>query len=165
MSDKKFWIFLIVCFFVFGVVVTHFFWYEKTLESKCYTQLQPQNYFNSEYYNQDSYGNFVVSGKEGEKIIIDKHFYLKLTETTGSMRPAIPDEAKIILKNISSKSELKIGDIVEVDTSSYGYTDSMLHRIIKVENEFYITKGDNEEVSDPPIEFSKIKGKVVGVLY
>ncbi|TDA31415.1 MAG: signal peptidase I [Hadesarchaea archaeon] len=68
----------------------------------------------------------------------------------------------VVVKGISSPSELKVGDVVVYRQGS----KLRVHRILAVlENgAIFITKGDANSSPDPPIPFEDVRGKVVGVI-
>lgn len=74
---------------------------------------------------------------------------------SGSMHPTIEIGDMIIIKKIDN---YKIGDIVT-------YTEDngtlITHRIIKVNENTVVTKGDYNNTEDPEISKTKIQGKVV----
>lgn len=73
------------------------------------------------------------------------------------MYPSIGDNSILIIKN-TSKKEIRIGDVVIID--------GMVHRVIRITNEGFNTKGDNNKVEDIFLRnFSNVQGKVVGVLW
>lgn len=80
---------------------------------------------------------------------------------SGSMSPTINVDSMIIVKE-SEPNEINKGDII----TYYGHNKSsrVTHRVIDIENngEFFITRGDANEVNDPmPLEGKKLIGKVV----
>ena len=81
-----------------------------------------------------------------------------------SMEPYVTQNSmSIILK--PEIGNLEIGDVIIFQKSGTLIT----HRIIKIGTDYsgvyYITQGDNNEISDGKIRFEDIKGVVVGVLY
>lgn len=83
---------------------------------------------------------------------------------SGSMSPTIKTDSMIIVKE-SKTNEINIADII----TYYGHNKEsrVTHRVIDIENkgEFFITKGDANEVPDPmPLEGEKIIGKVILVI-
>lgn len=81
---------------------------------------------------------------------------------TGSMRPSISDDSVVIIAAVP-KEKVQVGDIVLIERPD---DTRLLHRVIKIENDIFFTKGDNNKDADStPWDFSQIKGKVVGVLY
>ena len=58
---------------------------------------------------------------------------------------------------------LKVGDIIiyEANCPALPHED-IIHRIVRIENNTYVTKGDHNLVEDPcPVKPEQIKGKVV----
>lgn len=73
---------------------------------------------------------------------------------TGSMEPNLSENDMIIIKKTN---DYKVDDIVVFQDQ---YT-LVVHRIIRIEGEYYITKGDNNDAEDSPIKLSLIKGEVI----
>ena len=53
----------------------------------------------------------------------------------------------------------KVGDILIY--RKFGSDFTIVHRLVNIENDFYIVKGDNNRVADPPVVKSYVVGKVV----
>ena len=86
---------------------------------------------------------------------------------TNSMDPFIDETAHAIQKNVTSKDDLFIGDIVAYEDSE-GYL--ILHRIVDIsedENGWYaIFKGDNNAFVDyNKVRFEQLKYIVIGIFY
>ena len=78
---------------------------------------------------------------------------------SGSMEPKLSTGDAIILTKIKSIDELEIGDII-----AYKNEDNItiVHRITKKEDDYFITKGDNNKVEDRmQIKIEDIEGKVL----
>lgn len=92
---------------------------------------------------------------------IEKEYPVKLfgfaflVVTTGSMEPEIDAGELIIIKEFD---KYKIGDVVSfIDKDDFLVT----HRIIGLNEEKMITKGDNNNLLDEEINLNNIKGKVI----
>lgn len=78
-----------------------------------------------------------------------------LIVTTGSMEPTISSEELIIIHN---KNSYKKGDIITyIDEDGFMIT----HRIIEINSDTFITKGDANNVEDEPCKINRIQGKVI----
>lgn len=76
---------------------------------------------------------------------------------SGSMRPALSIDDLIIVRKTE---ELSVDDIVVFqDVSSL-----VVHRIVDIEGDTIITKGDANNIADKPVEVSQVKGKVIYAL-
>lgn len=74
---------------------------------------------------------------------------------TGSMEPTIVPKEMII---IQEKDEYNEGDII---TYKDNFSNLITHRIVAIDGEKYITKGDGNEEADDIIKKEDIKGKVI----
>lgn len=74
---------------------------------------------------------------------------------SGSMEPVFSKGTLLLVKGTS---DITVGDIVVYQS------DSMLvtHRVIALDGDTVITKGDANHVADEPFDRSQIKGKVIG---
>jgi len=77
--------------------------------------------------------------------------------TSGSMWPALKQGDLILIKGVSSKEEIQIGDII-VYRNPKGFT---IHRVIKLNENTLITKGDANNVEDAPVKYEEVIGKTV----
>ena len=73
---------------------------------------------------------------------------------TGSMEPTIPIDSLIFVDEEDGYSE---GDIVVIQN----YYSLVVHRIVKIDGDQVITKGDANNTEDEPSDISAIRGKVV----
>lgn len=76
---------------------------------------------------------------------------------TGSMEPEIEINDFVIMKK---PDNFTVGDIVSYREDSV--RDEVLHRIIKIDGDKIITKGDANNTNDEPIEKSQITGVYIG---
>lgn len=77
--------------------------------------------------------------------------------TSGSMWPVLKQGDLILIKGMSSKEEIQIGDII-VYRNPKGFT---IHRVIKLNENTLITKGDANNVEDAPVKYEEVVGKTV----
>lgn len=77
--------------------------------------------------------------------------------TSGSMWPALKTGDLVLIKGVKGKEDMKIGDII-VYRNEKGFT---IHRVIKLNDETVITKGDANNISDAPVKYGEIIGKTV----
>ena len=86
--------------------------------------------------------------------------YHPLIVLSGSMEPTYPVDSVLYYKAVAQE-ELKEKDVItyEIDSGEY-----ITHRIEKIDNGSYQTKGDaNETVDANFVEYSQIKGKVASI--
>ena len=87
--------------------------------------------------------------------------YKPLVVLSGSMEPSIKTGSVIYYSKVSEDA-LKVGDIITFKTNSK--SDFITHRINKIENGKYETKGDANKTPDlETITFSNIVGKDLNI--
>lgn len=77
---------------------------------------------------------------------------------SGSMSPAFEVGDLLIYQSVE---EYKIGDMVAFRD---GENDLVTHRIVEVNEEYLVTKGDANPVTDDPIVYTDIYGKVIFII-
>ena len=84
---------------------------------------------------------------------------------TGSMRPVLDEGSNGIRIVPESEDNIHIGDIITFEQDNY----LIVHRVIEKGEDskgiYFITKGDNNNISDGKIRFEDIRYITVGVLY
>lgn len=90
-----------------------------------------------------------------EEPVIKIGGYGMLIVITGSMDPAIEEEELIIIKECK---EYALGDIVTY-TDIYG--NLITHRILHIDNQNFVAKGDSNSIADESWDVRNIQGKVV----
>lgn len=76
-----------------------------------------------------------------------------------SMRPTFSCENTLYFCK-TTKGELKVGDIINFGTPEYDF-DWVVHRIIAITDEGYITRGDNNDYKDHyVVKYEDINGKL-----
>lgn len=78
--------------------------------------------------------------------------------TSGSMWPELK-KGDLVFIEYADRDNLAIRDIV-VYRNEKGFT---IHRIIELNEDTLKTKGDANNVADPPVEYDKIVGKTVNL--
>ena len=76
---------------------------------------------------------------------------------SGSMEPNLSVDDLIF---VHEEEQYGVGDVVVYQSGN----SLIVHRIVVVEGDILITQGDANNVADPPIEKSAIKGKVTGAI-
>lgn len=76
---------------------------------------------------------------------------------TGSMEPTISTNDLIIVKETN---DYEVGDIVVFQDHS----SLVVHKIIRIDGEEIVTKGDANDTEDAPISVKQIKGEVVSII-
>jgi len=77
--------------------------------------------------------------------------------TSGSMWPTLKKGDMVLIKGIDGKEEIREGDII-VYRNPKGFT---IHRVIRINEDNVITKGDANNISDPPVKYEEIIGKTL----
>ncbi len=102
----------------------------------------------SMYHTDEFDGWWRARGSFYEQIGISKEEFRKFPLPNGM--------SKGDLLIVTKAEDLKIGDII-----LYNRDVTIVHRIISITNDGYVTKGDNNLVSDPEISRRQVVGKVV----
>lgn len=92
-------------------------------------------------------------------VYVLKTDYPMASITSGSMWPALKQGDLVLIEGVKSKEEIKVGDII-VYQNPKGFT---IHRVIKMNEETLVTKGDANNVQDDPIRYEKIIGKTLTI--
>jgi len=88
-------------------------------------------------------------------IYVLKTDYPMASITSGSMWPALKRGDLILIKGVESKEEIGVGDIV-IYQNPKGFT---IHRVVKLNEDTFVTKGDANNVEDNPVSYEEIIGK------
>jgi len=84
---------------------------------------------------------------------------------TGSMKPVLDEGSNGIRIIPESEDQINIGDIITFKQDNY----LIVHRVIEKgeDNEgiYFITKGDNNNVSDGKVRFGDVRYITIGILY
>lgn len=75
------------------------------------------------------------------------------------MWPTLKAGDLILIEGVK-KENLKIGDIVVYQNMEQG-KGFTVHRVIKINDQNFITRGDANAVSDKPVKYNKLIGRVV----
>lgn len=79
--------------------------------------------------------------------------------TSQSMYPTLKRGDLVFIRGVDSVSDLNIGDIVAFENEN-GFA---IHRLVSIEGETLITKGDANRGDDGPITFDKVIGRAFSV--
>jgi len=143
----------------------------ENYEKYNFEELQPSYFFTAKEYPYGNEGIYVMDNqliiKTNENKLTVKtnknidDLTIGRAKGTGSMLPTIPRNA-ILIEVPIIENELVIGDIIIIKGEDY----NIVHRIVNITEEGYITKGDNNNVVDPKVcQIDDLKRKVVGVLW
>ncbi len=81
------------------------------------------------------------------------------TVSGSSMWPALKKGDLVALKGVDSIEALRVGDIIAFEHVS----DLAIHRIVEIEGETIVTKGDGNLQSDPPISFEQVVARIPSI--
>ena len=80
--------------------------------------------------------------------------------TSNSMCPVYTEGDRVVIEGVK-KEELKVGDIIVfTQLDGPGFT---IHRIVKLEKDNLITKGDANFEPDAPIKYEQVAGRGVTI--
>jgi len=101
-----------------------------------------------------------------DKIIINiEGASLSRYTPTGSMRPVLDENSNGIRIVPESEEDIHIGDIISFEQDNY----LIVHRVINIGTDekgiYFITKGDNNGLSDGKIRFKDIRYITIGVIW
>lgn len=84
---------------------------------------------------------------------------------TGSMLPVLDENSNGIRIVPKSEADIEIGDIITFEQNNM----LIIHRIVEIgtdsEGTYFITKGDNNNMTDGKIRFKDIKYVTIGVIW
>lgn len=145
----KIWVgFLILIIFCIGFISGFLF---TVIEPKYKERISPSDILN--YTDIEIY--------EDMACIMMSNLTIVTIAPTNSMDPTLDKEAVILRYKPNNISEIYVGDIV----SFQFYDDIIIHRVIGIKDNKLLTKGDNNKWNDGWIEFEKVKGKLVAIIY
>ena len=86
--------------------------------------------------------------------------------TSGSMWPSLKKGDLILIKGVEDKSEIKVGDIIiyqNPPSAGSGQVGFTIHRVVEINEDSIVTKGDANNVNDAPVRYEEIIGKTVNI--
>ena len=129
----------------------------------------PGNFFGLNYSNVSAPGDWIDDGQikvYNDRVVIDlAGASLSRYAATGSMKPLLDAGSNGIRVVPESEEQIDVGDIISFRDGN----ELIVHRVIEkgedFEGVYFITKGDNNSVSDGKVRFSQIKYVTVGVIW
>lgn len=79
--------------------------------------------------------------------------------TSSSMWPVLKSGDLIFIKGASGRGDINLGDIV-IYRNEEGFT---IHRVVKLDDETFVTRGDANNVDDQPVKYQELIGKTVNL--
>ena len=116
--------------------------------------------------NTESKDTSFKSQVSSDKLQTVKEKYKSVFSTCSgpSMYPTLRNGDGLVLEKFKSFDEIIVGDIITYPHPDPAKSFDVVHRIIKIEEEGVITRGDNNNKVDPYlVRFEDIKGKVNAV--
>ena len=135
-----------------------------------YAYLESEFPFSTDYSNwAEQPGNWISANRIEvlkDKVVIHvSDVSLSRYAATGSMLPVLGENANGLRIKPTNPEQVQVGDIVSYESNG----DLIVHRVIrKGEDEngvWFITKGDNNSISDGKIYFENIRHVTVGLIY
>jgi signal peptidase len=85
--------------------------------------------------------------------------------TSGSMWPTLKTGDMVLIRGVHGKNDIKIGDVVvyKNPSTSSGQAEFTIHRVVKMTDTKFTTKGDANDVEDTPVGYDKLVGRTVTV--
>jgi len=86
--------------------------------------------------------------------------------TSSSMWPVLKVGDLVFIKGVSERSQINLGEIVVYNnnpSASSGQAGFTIHRLVKLDEETFITKGDANNVDDQPVKYQELIGKTVNL--
>ena len=102
----------------------------------------------------------------GDKIVIEvPGASLSRYAPTGSMKPVLDEGSNGIRVVPESENDIEIGDIITFRQDNF----LIVHRVVDMgtdsEGTYFITKGDNNSITDGKVRFKDIKYITIGVIW
>ena len=109
---------------------------------------------------------------ERDIVILEDMVILRISNTTlssyaptGSMKPLFDEGANGIRVKPDSEEEIEVGDIVSFRSEDKLIVHRVVQKGIDSEGLYFVTRGDNNTVSDEKVRFSDIEYVTIGVLW
>ncbi|MEN9625785.1 MAG: hypothetical protein RL557_113 [archaeon] len=84
---------------------------------------------------------------------------------TGSMKPLLNEKSNGIRVKPLSEDDIQVGDIISFRSGGLLIVHRVVEKGLDSDGVYFITKGDNNALSDGKIRFSDIEYKTVGVIW
>jgi len=101
-----------------------------------------------------------------DKIIINiDNSLISSYEATGSMLPTLGENANGIEVKPESADQIDIGDIISFKKDNYLVVHRVIDKGVDEKGTYFITRGDNNSISDGKIYFEDIEYVTVGLIF
>lgn len=80
--------------------------------------------------------------------------------TSGSMWPLLNQGDMVFIRGNIKKEDVKVGDVIiwQATANELGF---VIHRVVEVRENDFVTKGDANFTEDPPVTYDRIIGRAV----
>ena len=80
--------------------------------------------------------------------------------TSGSMWPLLHEGDMVFIKGGMQKEDVKVGDVIiwRAADNELGF---VIHRVVEIRENEFVTKGDANFTEDPPVTYDRIIGRAV----
>jgi len=102
---------------------------------------------------------------EDRVIIYVKNASISSYADTGSMKPVLDENSNGIRIKPESENDIHVGDIITFQENDYLIVHRVVEKGVDKEGIYFITKGDNNSVSDGKVRFENIKYKTIGIIW
>jgi len=114
----------------------------------------------SDYINEDN-----IKIYEDKIVIFVEDASLSRYASTGSMRPLLDSGSNGIRIKPKNENDINIGDIITFRDKGVLVVHRVINKGIDEYGVYFITKGDNNIISDGKTRFIDIEYKTIGVIY
>jgi len=157
----------IILIFILGIISTNFInsYLVNELENPFNNFSSNITWINSKEAPSDFINENQIEISPDRVIIYVKNASLSSYAKTGSMKPVLDENSNGIKIKPVSEEEINIGDIITFQEGNY----LVIHRVIQKGSDengiYFITKGDDNNVSDEKIRFKDIRYKTIALIY
>ncbi|MFA5258457.1 MAG: signal peptidase I [Candidatus Pacearchaeota archaeon] len=102
---------------------------------------------------------------EDRVVIYVKNASISSYADTGSMKPVLDENSNGIRIKPQSENEIHVGDIITFQEKDYLIVHRVIEKGTDKEGIYFVTKGDNNSVSDGKIRFKDIRYKTIGIIW
>jgi len=113
----------------------------------------------------DSINEDLIEIYEDKVVINVQDVSLSSYAPTGSMKPVFDEGANGLRVKVNSVDDVEVGDIISFRAEEQLIVHRVVEKGVDTEGVYFITKGDNNNVSDGKIRIDDIEYKTIGVIW